>query len=358
MTRAAAALAALAALVALAALSGCGRRQFEPVQADSTAALAADSFRIRIREVQQVWETGTGEEAAAATATLILEDFRARHAADPQFDWLSRAGELLDSLGVGAELAGDRCALGANFFVRSDPGRGSWPWLFTCGATAIEAQAIEGAGLRLLEVESRGVPPEPGAPPPGVAALFGRRAALGTQPLLMEWAPAASGRWQLRRTLGPDSLGGYGVAQFQPADTSVEVVARTWRPMPRFDECATCPHVYGVRRMAWTPSGFVRIEDRTLPSPYYTFVRFVTALGLGDRELAEDLVTDREWLEVARREGFGEPRGSWRAAPGTDETAHEMVFLRGKAEAWRIAFAPQGGDWRISGIASTTAAIE
>lgn len=350
---------ALAVILASALATGCGRRKFEPVQADSTsAAMSPDSFSIRIREVQSIWETGNGEEASKATATLILQDFRIHHAIDPNFDWLSRANELLDSLGVGAELAGDRCALAANFFERSDPAKGSWPWLFTCTTKSIDAQAIEGRDLRMFEVESRGVPPERGGPPPGVAALFGRRGSNGYQPLLMEWAKAANGSWTLKKTLGPDSLGGFGSAEFQPADTTIELVARTYRPIPRFDECATCPHVYGVRRLRWMSEGFVKVEDRTMPSPYYAFVRFVTALSLGDREMAEELATDREWVEVARREGFGESRGNWRAAPSTDETAHEMVFLRGKTEAWRVAFAQMGGDWKISGITSTTQAID
>ena len=349
----------LIAAVAMVLATGCGRRKFEPLKGDSLAvAMSADSFSIRIREVQGVWETGDGEAASKATAQLILQDFRVHHQSDPNFDWLSRANELLDSLGVGAELAGDRCALAANFFERSDPGKGSWPWLFTCTTKSIDAQAIEGRDLKLFEVESRGVPPEAGGPPPGVAALFGRRSAAGYQPLLMEWAKDKSGGWALKKTLGPDSLGGIGSAEFQPADTTVELVARTYRPVPRFEECATCPHVYGIRRLRWMPEGFVKIEDRTLPSPYYAFVRFVTALSLGDREMAEELATDREWVEVARREGFGEPRGNWRAAPSTDETAHEMVFLRGKTEAWRVAFAPIGGDWKVSGITSTTLAID
>lgn len=354
----AAASALLAALLALALVPGCSRKKFEPLKADSTAALSSDSFSIRVREVQSVWETGTGEEASRATALLILHDFRVRHQVTPNFDWLSRATELLDSLGVGAELAGDRCAMGANFFMRSDPSKGSWPWLFTCTTKSIDGQAIEGRDLRLIEVESRGVPPEPGGPPPGVAVLFGRRAAMGTQPMLMEWSRTASGNWTLKQTLGPDSLGGFGSAEFVPADTTVDLVARTYRPVPRFDECATCPHVYGVRRLRWMPAGFATVESRTLPSPYFTFVRFVTALSLGDLEMAQDLATDREWVDAARRAGFGEARGNWRAAPSTDETAHEMVFLRGKTEAWRISFAPAAGDWKVSGIASTTVAID
>ena len=349
---------ALAAPLLLALVTGCGRRKFEPIAADSTGAMSPDSFAMRIREVQAIWDTGTGEEAARATALLILHDFRVRHAVDPMFDWVARANELLDSLGVGAELAGDRCAMAANFFARSDPSKGSWPWLFTCTTRSIDGQAIEGRDLRLLEVESRGVPPEPGGPAPGVAALFGRRAAMGYQPLLMEWSKTSTGQWSLKKTMGPDSLGGFGSAEFQPSDTTVELVARTYRPVPRFEECATCPHVYGVRRLRWMPAGFTKIEDRTLPSPYYAFVRFVTALSLGDREMAEELATDREWVETARREGFGESRGKWRAAPSTDETAHEMVFLRGKTEAWRIAFVQAGGDWKISGISSTTLAID
>lgn len=351
-------LAALAMIVIVAAVAGCGRRRFKPLQADSTAALSPDSFAIRVREVQDAWESESGEAASRATALLVLHDLRVRHALERDLDWLTRANQLLDSLGVGAELAGDRCAMAANFFARSDPAKGSWPWLFTCGPRAIDAQPIEGRDLRLMEVESRGVPPEPGGPAPGVAALFGRRGAMGIQPLLMEWSRAADGSWRLARTLGPDSLGGFGTAEFQAADTTVELVARTYRPVPRFDECATCPHVYGVRRLRWQPGGFTRVEEQTLPSPYYTFVRFVTALSLGDREMAEELVTDHHWVEVARHEGFGEPRGNWRAAPSTDETAHEMVFLRGKTEAWRIGFASSGGDWRITGITSTTAAID
>jgi hypothetical protein len=356
---AAAALLPVAALVLSFAGAGCERKKFEPIKADSTVAINPDSFAIRAREVQMQWEGTGGEGAARLTADLLLADLRSRSYDDPGPGWQSRAAALFDSLGVGAEYGSARCVLVANFFLRADPSRGSWPWLFTCGAKTVEAQPIEGRDLRLLDVASRGVPSaRDTSTAPGVAVLFGRRAASGYQPMLMSWTRAKDGHWQMQQTLGPDSLGGFGSAEFVQSDTALEVIARTYRPAPRFEECATCPHIFTVRRLGWGATGFSIVEDRPVLSPYATFVRFVTALSVNDREITDDLVTDRQWVDFARRAGFGEAHGNWRAAPATDETAHEMVFLRGKDEAWRVSFLAQGGDWKISGITSTSGVIE
>jgi hypothetical protein len=193
-----------------------------------------------------------------------------------------------------------------------------------------------------------------------LAVLFGRRGAAGQEPLLMVWGAPDGETWAPNQTLGPDSLGGVGTVQFQvESDTSVILTARTFRGMPRFEECATCPHVYWLHRFRWGAGGFTRIEDRAVPSPYSTFVRFVLALGAGDQDAAAPLVTDPALLEQARLFDFSAlPKGMWRAAPATDETAGSMVFFRGQQEAYQVSFEPRGEEWLINAIRATTRTIE
>jgi hypothetical protein len=358
--RKAVASAVLAALCAGFALAGCERRRFEPIRRDSTHAAVPDSFAMRARAAAGAWEGADGEAAARLTAQLLLEDLRARTAREPGLSWTTRAEQLLDSIGVGAEVESDGCAMLVNLFSRSDPDRVSWPWLFWCGEKTVEAQAVEGSGLRLVDVASRGLAVGgKSRPDGGVAAMFARRAGAGAQPLLYVWGrKGAATRWEVRQTLGADSLGGYGTAEFTAVDSTVRVTARTYRPTPRFEECATCPHVYRVHRFRWGSAGFEREDERTVPSPYATFVRFATALSVGDEEFARGEITSPAVLDAARRLQIGEPKGPWRVAPATDESARFMVFLRGRQEAVRVTFEAAAGDFLISGLEPSTAVIE
>src|SRR5207247_939988 len=138
-----------------------------------------------------------------------------------------------------------------------------------------QARVLTGKGLQLLQVASRARGPAVA----GAAVLFGRRAASGQEPVLMVWSDLSRGSPEPSQTLGSDSLGGVGTANFESTgDTSVALVTRTFHGMPHFEECATCPHVFTVRRFVWEGPAFHRREDRMIPSPYSTFVQFVAAL--------------------------------------------------------------------------------
>jgi hypothetical protein len=352
---------ALAALAALAA-AGCGRRErLELPGGDSALVQRPDSAAVVVREAQRAWEApGGGEAAARASARALALVLAARPAAT----WAERARGFLDSLGVGAEVADAGCVLAVNFFSRSDPGAGSWPWLFWCEGDGLDGQPVEGRSLRLLRAASRGLaagvaakPARAGQPPPAVALLFDRRAASGSEPLVMTWLRRGRA-WEVVQSLGPDSLGGAGTGDFEAAGDSLTLVTRTYRASRGFAECPTCPHVYHVRRFGWGPGGFTRLEDREVPSPYSAFVRFVQALAAGDRAAAEARVTDPGIALAAERAGFGSARGLWRVAPATAETATSMVFLRGAAETYRVRFVPVGADWRIDGIEATERRVE
>jgi hypothetical protein len=358
------ALALLVALVALVAVAGCScvqRPHYEPLHADSSATVPVDSLAIIVRNAQAMWDAPAGgEEAARVSARLVLNDLVIHSRVEPTLSWEGRARTLLDSLGFGAEIASDRCVLVVNFFSRSDPDQGAWPWLFWCGDRGILSQPLESRGLKLVALTSRGLYGDPPTPPgsPAVAILFGRRSAGGQQPMLMAW-DLSGGNESLAQTLGPDSLGGVGKGQFiAPDDTTIELTTRTYRASARFDECSTCPHVWQLRRFHWGPAGFMTVSEQTEPSPYATFVQFVQAIAVDDRDAAKALVTDPAWVEVARRSKWNEIKGNWRVAPSTDETAHEMVFFRGQQEAYRVTFEPNGADWLISGFRSTSATIE
>ena len=353
---------ALLAAALLGLLSGCNRQpHFVPASADSSLAFAQDSLAERVRVLQERWGTdGAGEDAARLTAGLLLQDLRARLAVAPQTPWQDRARALLDSLDVGAELAGAPCALAVNFFSRADPAAGSWPWVYWCSETTLQAQAVEGAGMSLIALASRGLSDEPAAPPglPGIAALFARRSGGGQQPLLLVWR-AEEERLELEQTLGPDSLGGIGSGTFETAaDSVVQLAVRTWRPTPRFDECSTCPHVFHQRRFRWGPEGFLGVEGQVVPSPYGTFVRLIQTLTAGDRDGALQFVTRPALIESVRRAGWDTVKGPWRAAPGSEDRGDEMVFYRGSTEAWKVRFARQGEDWRVDSFEATTRVIE
>ena len=365
--RLAPALLAVALVAALGAtlgatLSGCSRQpRFMPASADSSLAVRGDSLAERVRILNERWSAaGGGEEASRLTAQVLLQDLRVRLAAEPQISWEERARVLLDSLDVGAELVGSRCALGVNFFSRGDPTAGSWPWIFWCGGTAVQAQAVEGAGMGMVGLAARGLSGEVAGSrsPPGIAALFARRAGGGQQPMLLAWRVAGE-RLELAQTLGPDSLGGVGTGAFETADDSVvALTTRTWEPTPRFDECATCPHVCHERRFRWALEGFQRLEDTLVPTPYVAFVRLIQALIAGDRDGALQLVTRPALVESARRAGWATVKGSWRAAPGSEQRGDELVFYRGASEAWRVRFERSGEDWRVDSFEPTTRVID
>lgn len=352
------ALGVLGVLVAVAA-AGCDRQpRFVPASADSSL-VRPDSFAVAVERIHERWEDpAAGEEAARLTATLLRVDLQ-RLAGEGADAWAGRARELLDSLDVGADLAEAPCALVVNLFARSNPGGGAWPWLFTCAGDGVRAQAIEGRGMTLSAAAARGL--RAGTAPSsaaGIAVLYGRRAASGVQPMLMTWRPRKDA-WDLAQTLGADSLGGFGNGGFEAAsDSDVVLVTRTWRAVPRFQECATCPHVVWTHRFRWSGAGFTRVSDEVMPSPYASFVRFVQALGAGDRDAAVAESSDPALVDRAIAAGWNETRGAWRVAPSTAENAREMVFLRGNQEAWRVRFDRRGPQWAVAGFEATSRSVE
>ena len=346
------AIAAVAIVSVLAVLTGCGTRQrYRPLPADSTAAVTADSIAGIAKSALDRWDSGSGEDAARLSASLVLADLR--RVSPPE--WADRERAFLDSLAIGAEVGSAPGALLVNFFSRSDPDHGSWPYLFWTTDKGPRMQGLEGRDLRFTDLASR---PGPGAQPATVAALFTRRSGGGGQPIAFVWKAGAGGTFTLAQTLGPDSLGGAGSGDFSMRDTVLVLQTRTYRTIRGFNECATCPHVYATHVFEWTPAGFVRRGDEEAPSPYSTFVRFVLALQANDRELGTAQVTDASLWDQARSFEWEKPKGSWRVAPSTDETAHEMTFLRGEKEAYKVSFEGRAGGWRISGIESTTANVE
>lgn len=354
-TRAALAVLATGLLVVVVS---CNRQpRFMPPDADSTAS-AVDSSVVELRGVQEGWESGEHEAAAERTARVLA----ARLASVSQAEWSDHAASLLDSLGVGHEIASGACVVIVNMFARSDPQAGSWPYLISCDGDRPHVQAVEGQNLHLQQVMSRGLAgvqmPE-SALGPGVAALTGRRSGGGHQPLLMVWERRGQDAWALAQTLGPDSLGGIGTGEFEtPADTTIDLVTRTYRVPPMFEECATCPHLYRLRRFRWGPEGFHKIEDQLVPSTYATFVRFVQALVANDRDAADPLVANRDLWDDARRFEWHRVRGSWRVAPATDESPRHIVFFRGDHEAYRVDFESRGDEWLIAGFESVPRTVE
>ncbi len=347
-----------AALVSCLLASACQRRGYTPLQADSTA-VATDSITIDMRAAQSAWESADQHERAAELSARVLhQDLRDY----PQTEWATRAGFLLDSLGIGAELVRGPCAMVVNFFSRSDPTAGSWPYLFACGEKTPTYQAIEGKGLKATALATRflleGGKPA-GGRPPGAAVLFSRNVRGGQQPLLMVWRGNA-GRWKLVQTLGPDSLGTYGSGEFEtPDDSMVALIIRSYRTPPSFEECATCPHVFLVGRFVWGAEGFTRLEEHYVPSPYSTFVRFVRALGAGDLVAAQALAANPEVMAEAERLEWNRPKGSWRVSPGTEEAPGRLTIFRGQQEAYRVEFtSPTDGDWLIAQIIPVPRAME
>ena len=139
----------------------------------------------------------------------------------------------------------------------------------------------------------------------------------------------------------------------------IDLITKTFRSTPWFDECATCPHVLHERRFHWESQGFVRDDDRIVASPYATFTSFVAALVEGDRSAAEKYVADPSLVEFARRYEWHDPAlGRWRPAPGTEANSPEMVFFRGRSDAFRVMFQARGGGWVVLGFEATTRSVE
>jgi hypothetical protein len=343
------------AVTLLACIGGCNRRaQLVPASSDSTRA-GVDSFSVYAREASARWESGLNDEASRYTARVLREALEAR----PNAPWVERVRGVLDSLGMAADVAGGDRATVANLFARSDPDGGSWPFLFWRDQGSVRFQALENSGLHLEAVATHAFAASSRLGDSAqVAVLWGRRVGGGRQPTLMTWV-YKRGRWDMLQTLGPDSLGGTGSGEFSSADTGRALAVRTYRPTPYFDECATCPHVYHERAYAWRAMGFIRLDDRAVPSPYGTFAAFIAALVAGDRERAVPFVVDRSLIDFARRYEWQTPaKGRWRVAPSSDEGGAEIVFLRGPSEAYRVRFEPRDGDWVIAGFEATTRTIE
>ena len=344
-------LTAIGLAIALAA-TGCDRKpKLVPRSADSLS-VDQDSVAILSRMATQQWESGQPDQAAAVSARVV----RARLESDVMSpNWSDRARSLLDSLGIACEVAGSGNAVVVNLFSRAETDGNSWPYFFWSEADGVRQQPLEGRGMRLLDASTRGFEGAAAGDSAQLAVLWARRSGSGQQPLLLTWRHARGGRWDLAQTLGPDSLGGTGSGQFDDHD----LVTRTFRATPYFDECATCPHVVHERRFQWDSQGFVRVDDRIIASPYATFATFIAALISGDRDAAQEQVADPSLVEFARRYEWHDPAlGRWRPAPGTEANAPEMVFFRGRTDAFRVMFQPRGARWVVLGFESTTRSVE
>jgi hypothetical protein len=350
---------ALVLIVALGALPGCDRvPRLVPAEADSTAA-STDSFSIAVDAVRERWDSDGGADGSAVerTAALLVADLERRPGVAPG----ERVRALLDSLHLGAEVAGEGDVALVNLFALSDATARSWPLLVWRDRAAVRSQAVEGSGMRLTDLALG--PPGRAAADSSVqaAGLFARTAGSGTQPLVFVWrrAPRES-VWRLHQTLGPDSLGGTGAAEFvTPGRDSVALRSRTWSRAPGFDECPTCPHLYRNHTFHWGAEGFSTADLATEDSPYATFVRFVQALTIPDLELAREQVTDDGLVDLAVERGFGERRAPWRIAPGSSAgRGDEIVFFRGPSEAWTIRFERSYAGARIAAIEPAQRSVE
>jgi hypothetical protein len=315
----------------------------------------ADSFAVLAREATDRWESGMNDDAAEKSARLVVQALTLR----PNGPWPDRARGVLDSLGIGAEAAGNARATVVNMFSRSDPEGPSYPYLYWHQKEGLRLQAIESRGLHLTDVATHAFAhddtPQDSSQ---TAVLWGKRVGGGQQPQVMVWR-FSHGRWDLLQSLGADSLGGTGSGEFASSDSTAELQTRTFHPAAYFDECPTCPHVYRARRFRWGDAGFTRIDDRAVPSPYSTFTAFIAALVTNDRERAMPLVAETPLIDFARRFDWQSPgKGRWRVAPATDETASQMVFFRGQNEAYRVTFEPRDGDWVIAGFEPTNRNLE
>jgi hypothetical protein len=345
-------------LLTLAAVPGCDRSpRFVGESHDSTSVMTPDSFAVAVDAVRAGWESQDQRDdgsAARATARLLLSDLRMRD--DVPID--RRARQLLDSLAFGAEIAGRGELAVVNLFATSDPDGGSWPYLYWHDQDGVRVQAVEGSGMRLADASTR--PSGTTPPAPQAAALFTRAAGGGQRPLVFVWRRRGDAKeWSLFQTLGPDSMGGVGTARFVTAGPDSAVLeARTWARTPGFEECPSCPHLYRNRRFRWDDNGLSTVSNELEETPYVAFVRFIQALGVGDRDLAMERAVNGETIEAAQQLGLQEKRGVWRVAPGIEEPGADMTFLRGPREAYRVRFTRDRGKWQVASIEPTNRALE
>lgn len=349
--------AALIALATVATLAGCDRApRLVPAPADSTAALPADSTALYVQWARAGWESPEDAgEAARLTSRLLLDHLRAH----PGESLGAVAREFVDSLGLGAEVAGRNPAV-VNLFARSDPSGGSWPFVFWRDGGAARSQLLEAGGMHL-----DGVGVEPAAPGEGskaqrIAVLFSGLGPTGQQPFAFVWRrPPEGASWNLAQSLGADSLGRTGTARvLEGAADGAVLETRTHSVERGFEECPSCPHITRTRRFRWSDAGLTMAGEVVERSPYATFVQLVRALLAGDRETAERLVADGSLLSAADGYEWGRPKGLWRLAPGAAANTSELVVFRGAHEAYRIHFAPRSDDWVVSGFEPTSRSVE
>ncbi len=348
----------------LLSLGACSRQppRFVPPDADSSLAVMSDSFAVLVGHALERWEAQDGPAAASATARLLIDDLR-RH---PDRRLADRARTFLDSCGFSAEVAGSVDIAAANFFSRSDPAGGSWPYLIWREGDVVRHQPVEGSGLRLLDLASGPADPTPGADPSvgpplrQAAAIYSRASNRGQQPVVIAWRRPPDGkRWTLAQTLGPDSLGGVGVVEFVvQAGGGTGIEARTYRPTSGFDECPTCPHIHRTLRFEWSADGFRKVSEEAAASPYQAFVQLIAALSVNDHEMAQRVVADPLLLDSAAQYEWGRSKGLWRVAPGADESSTEMTFFRGRREAYKVRFASRDGRWMVTDFQPTPRSVE
>jgi hypothetical protein len=349
---------AMVVLASMAAGVGCDRTpRFKTQGADSLAAIPADSFEVMVQQVREAWESSEPDPGTAGmTARIVLDDLRLH----PDRPVAPRVRSFTDSVGLGAEVAGTADLAAANFFARSDPTAGAWPFLFWREESGPRVRALEGSGMRLLDLAvSPGSSEGAAARPDRIAVLFARMGASGQQPLAFVWSrKPKAGDWTLEQSLGPDSLGGSGTARFERSGSTATLVAHTWQPSAGFTECPTCPHVYRTRTFAWGEDGLHSVAEDSESSAYQTFVEFVHALQVGDRDYANGLVEESSLVDAALGYEWQRSKGQWRAAPGTDEGDRDIVFFRGNQEAYRVRFSERGGRWLIASFDPTSRSIE
>ena len=345
------------AFLAAALLAGCDRApRLVPAASDSTAALPADSTAIYVQWARARWDSpeDTGE-AARITARLLLDYLRVH----PGESSGAAAREFVDSLGMGAEVAGRDPAV-VNLFARSDPSGGSWPFVFWRDGGISRSQPLEAGGMHLggVGVEPAGV--GDGPRPQRIVVLFAGVGGAGQQPFAFVWQrPPAGPAWRLAQSLGTDSLGRTGTARIlEGAPDGAVIETRTYTVERGFEECGSCPHVYRTRRFRWSDAGLVMAGEVVEHSPYVTFVQLVRALAAGDREAAARLVTDLSVLSAADGYDWGRVKGLWRLAPGPAANPNDLVVFRGTQEAYRIHFAPRGDDWVVTGFEPTSRSVE
>jgi len=345
----------VAAVLVLLSAGGCNRApHFRGADADSTASVPADSNAIYVQLAQDRWsDPDGGAEAADVAARVVLQTLRNQ----PDQPMADRTRELIDSLAFGAETAGNRDLVVANFFARSNPTAGSYPYLFWRDGGATRYQALDAAGMRL-----GGALQDPSDATPGarVAVLFNRLGPNGPQPFAFVWQrPADAASWRLAQSLGPDSLGVVGSAKFvESGSDGAVMVSRATLPARGFDECATCPHIYRLRNFRWGAPGLVVASEETEKSPYYAFVQLIQALTAANHDEAARWVADPSLLDAALASGWGVVKGKWRLAPGSSPNARDLLLFRGNQEAYRVHFSPSGDGWVMNGFEPTNRNIE